>query len=379
MFLVYFLPMVNIMIKFRNLVLLILLPSLMLFAQDDEFKKLVLLPVIAYSEETGIVLGAGALIFIEPPAKDGSKAGSNNYSEIMASFKKQVTFTNKFVHEPVNGHWNFVSNLYLNSWPTRYFGRGNNWNEDVYDDYAYKNIRLPVALGTDLLLPQFWQGKFYYGIELDAEYITFDYDESENTELRNYKNLKNSGRLGIGYNLTYNSSERNDWPRKGSFVQLRHIFFNAKDNSSDAKKSFIWKNIDTRMYIPLPFLQEGVLALGSYLEDFDGDVPFDRLAQPDGVGQLRGLKKGFLADKTSWVLQSELRTHLFWRCKGAMFYEVAKVGNGFADLNSNRWHKAIGIGGRFLVNRESKTHIRGDLSLIDKKYLGMAIKINEAF
>jgi len=366
-------------IKLHNLALLILLPSLMLFAQDDEFKKFVLLPVISYSEETGIVLGAGALIFFEPPAKDGSKAGSNNYSEIMASFKKQVTFANKFIHEPVNGHWNFVSHLYLNSWPTRYFGRGNNWNEDVYDDYAYKNIRLPVALGTDLLLPQFWQGKFYYGIELDAEYITFDYDESENTELRNYKNLKNSGRLGIGYNLTYNSSERNDWPRKGSFVQLRHIFFNAKDNSSDAKKSFIWKNIDTRMYIPLPFLQEGVLALGSYLEDFDGDVPFDRLAQPDGVGQLRGLKKGFLADKTSWVLQSELRSHLFWICKGTLFYELAKVGDGIADLNGNKWHDAIGIGARFMVSKESKTHIRGDLSFIDKKYFGIALKINEAF
>ena len=370
------------MIKFRNLAFAILLASFTLSAQDNdlfEFENFIVLPIGAYSEETGIVLGAGAMVFIEPPAKDGSKAGSNNSSVVMASFKKQVTFINKFVHEPVNGHWNFMSYLYLNSWPTQYFEKGNNWDEDVYDIYTSRNVRLPVTLGTDLLLPESWQGKFNYGIEFDAEYITFDYDKIGNTDLKYYTDLKNSGRLGIGYNLTYNSSERNDWPRKGSFVQLRHIFFNAKNNSSHEKESFIWKNIDTRMYIPLPFLPEGVLALGSYLEDFDGDVPFDRLAQPDGVGQLRGLKKGFLADKTFWVLQSELRTHLFWRCKGAMFYEVAKVGNGFANLNGNKWHDAIGIGGRFMVNNESKTHIRGDLSLIDKKYPGMAIKINEAF
>jgi len=369
-------------IKSRNLALFILLVNCALFAQNDdlfEFKKFIVLPIGAYSEETGIVLGAGTMIFIEPPAKDGSKAGSNNSSMIMASFKKQVTFINKFVHEPANGHWNFVSHLYLSSWPTQYFGKGNDWDEDLHDVYTSKNVRLPVALGTDLLLPKSWQGKFNYGIELDAEYITFYYGKSEKTELKSYKGLKNSGRLGIGYNLTYNSSERNDWPRKGSFVQLRHIFFNAKNNSLHEREYFIWKNIDTRIYIPLPFLPEGVLALGSYLEDFDGDVPFDRLAQPDGVGQLRGLKKGFLADKTSWVLQSELRTHLFWRCKGTMFYEMAKVGNGFEDLNDNKWHDAIGIGGRFLVNKESKTHIRGDVSLIDKKYLGMAIKINEAF
>jgi len=141
----------------------------------------------------------------------------------------------------------------------------------------------------------------------------------------------------------------------------------------------VWKNIDTRMYIPLHFLPEGVLALGSYLEDFDGDVPFDRLAQPDGVGQLRGLEKGLLTDRTSWVLQSELRTHLFWRCKGTLFYEAAKVGKDIANLGDNRWHRAIGIGGRFLVNKDSKTHLRGDLSLIDGEKVGMAVQINEAF
>ncbi|MDR3001412.1 MAG: outer membrane protein assembly factor [Fibromonadaceae bacterium] len=353
-----------------------LLFSSVLFAQLDslfEFERFLVLPVGAYTEETGIIIGAGAMIFIEPPAEDGSKTGSNNSSVIMTSLKEQATFINKHVYEPVNGSWNFVSHLYLTNWPTQFFEIGNEWDKEEYDVFTSKNIRLDITLGRDLFL----KSKFSYGIELDAEYITFNYDNVGKTELQYFTDLKNSGRLGLGYNLTYNSSERNDWPRKGSFVQIRHIYFGAEDNN--AKRTFIWKNIDTKMYIPLFFLPEGVLALSSYLEDFDGEVPFDRLAQPDGVGQLRGLKKGFLADKTSWVLQSELRTHLFWRCKGTMFYELGKVGSGFKELNANEWHESIGIGGRFLVNRKSKTHIRGDLALIDKKYLGMAIKINEAF
>ena len=96
-------------------------------------------------------------------------------------------------------------------------------------------------------------------------------------------------------------------------------------------------------------------------------------------GQLRGLRKGLLADKTAWVLQSELRTHVFWRCKGVLFYEMGKVGKDVAELNDNKWHNSIGIGGRFMVNKDSKTHIRGDLSLIDRKKVGMAVQINEAF
>jgi hypothetical protein len=211
-----------------------------------------------------------------------------------------------------------------------------------------------MSLGTDMFLPESWAGRFNYGAEIDMEYI----------------DLENPKRFGAGYNLTYSSKEKNDWPRKGSFVQFRHIFFNF----------FTWKNLDTRMYIPLPFLPEGVIALGSYLETFEGDdVPFDRLAKPDGMQQLRGLKKGLLAVKTSWVLQSELRTHLFWRCKGTLFYEAGKVGDKISSLSSNKWHDVIGIGGRFLVNKDSKTHIRGDVSLVNRKKRGMAIKINEAF
>ena len=339
------------------------------FADSDlfEFKRFLILPIGAYSEETGIILGAGSMFFIEPPAQDGSSAGSSYALAVMTSLKKQATIINKFIYEP-NRHWNFLAHLYLQNWPTQYFGKGNNLDEDTYAVYTAKGVQFPLSLGTDLFLPQSWQGRFNYGAEIDAEYITFKYDKDflafHSTD------LKKSTRLGAGYNLTYNSREKNDWPRKGSFVQLRHIFFN---------NSFVWKNLDAKMHIPLPFLPEGTLALSSYIEDFDGDVPFDRLAKPDGVGQLRGLKKGLLADKTSWVLQSELRTHLFWRCKGTLFYEMGKVGDGIKDLNHNKWHKVIGIGGRFLVNKDSKTHVRGDLGLLDWKKPGMAIKINEAF
>ncbi|GBU26274.1 hypothetical protein R83H12_02970 [Fibrobacteria bacterium R8-3-H12] len=328
-----------------------------LFAQEGEdgdlfeFKRFIVLPVGAYSEETGMVVGAGAMFFIKP-------TGSSDALVVMTSLKKQATIINKFVYE--TERWNFLSHIYLASWPTQFFGIGDDLDENKYDVYTLKNIRIPLSFGTNLFLPE----NFNYGIETDWEYIVFDYEGKD-------LNFGNSQRAGIGYNLTYNSTEKNDWPRKGSIVQFRHIFYNAN--------SFIWKNLDTRMYIPLNFLPEGVLALGSYLEDFDGDVPIDRLAQPDGVGQLRGLKKGLLADKTSWVLQSELRTHLFWRCKGTLFYEAAKVGKDIAELNDNKWHTSIGIGGRFLVNKESKTHLRGDISLIDGKKMGMAAQINEAF
>jgi len=365
----------------RFVIFILFVASLFAQAAEDgdlfEFKRFLVLPIGGYSEETGIILGAGMLLFIEPPAKDGSSAGSNYMLAAMTSLKNQSTIENRLVLE-LSRHWNLLAYLSLQSWPTQYFGKGNDLDEDKYGIYTARGIRLPVSLRTDLFLPESWQGKFTYGAEIDMEYIAFDY-KNDFLEFHN-TDVENSVRLGTGYNLTYSSSEKNDWPRKGAFVQFRHIFFKSKDNNWRSKAIFfIWKNLDTRMYIPLPMLPEGVLALGSYLESFEHDIPFDRLAKPDGIGQLRGLNKGLLADRSFWVLQSELRSHLFWRLKGTLFYEVAKVGNGISDLNDNKWHNAIGIGGRFLVNKDSKTHIRGDLSLINMKNIGMAIKINEAF
>ncbi|MDR2554853.1 MAG: hypothetical protein LBC64_05430 [Fibromonadaceae bacterium] len=364
-------------------VIILILSVASLFAQAAEggdlfeFKSFLALPIGGYSEETGIILGAGMLLFIEPPAEDGSSAGSNYMIAAMSSFKNQSTIENRLILEP-NKHWNLLAYLSLQSWPTQYFGVGNNLNQNRFGVYTAKGVRAPISLRTDLFLPESWQGKFTYGPEADMEYISFKYSnnflEFHNTDVRN------SVRLGTGYNLTYSSNEKNDWPRKGAFVQFRHIFFNSKDNNWQSKANFfVWKNLDTRMYIPLPMLPEGVLALGSYLEDFDRKVPFDRLAKPDGIGQLRGVDKGLLADRTSWVLQSELRSHLFWRIKGTLFYEAAKVGDGLRELNGNKWHNSMGIGGRFLVNEDSKTHIRGDLSLINRKEIGIAIKVNEAF
>ncbi|MCL1967830.1 MAG: hypothetical protein FWF67_08090 [Fibromonadales bacterium] len=365
----------------KFVILILSVASLFAKAAEDgglfEFKRFLALPLGGYSEETGIILGAGMLLFIEPPAEDGSSAGSNYMLAVMTSFKNQSTIENRLTLEP-SRHWNLLVYLSLQSWPTQYFGVGNDLDENRYGIYTAKGIRAPISMRTDLFLPESWQSKFTYGPEIDLEYIAFDYEdgflEFHNTDVRN------SVRFGTGYNLTYSSSEKNDWPRKGAFVQFKHILFKSKDNNWQNKANFFtWKNLDTRMYIPLPMLPEGVLALGSYLEDFELEVPFDRLAKPDGIEQLRGLSKGLLADRTSWVLQSELRSHLFWRIKGTLFYEMAKVGDGIRDLNSNKWHNSMGIGGRFLVNKDSKTHIRGDLSLINRKKIGMAVQVNEAF
>jgi outer membrane protein assembly factor BamA len=75
-----------------------------------------------------------------------------------------------------------------------------------------------------------------------------------------------------------------------------------------------------------------VLALGAMWERVDGDVPFDRLAMPDGVSRLRGVEKGWLRDRQQFVAQSELRFPTPWWISGVAFAEMGKVGDDFEEL-----------------------------------------------
>ncbi|GHV11902.1 hypothetical protein AGMMS49938_03430 [Fibrobacterales bacterium] len=332
-----------------------------------EFKNFMLLPAMSYTEETGFMVGGVFVKFM----------GAEQHYDLLAmvSFKKQWLIHNNFAGKTEDGHFDWLIGFDVADWTTRYFRRGNDIDTGTYTKFTLKNARIPLTLNSDYFLPKSWGGLFSYGVELDGEAITFDYGENF-TEIEPKKE-RAAFRVGIGYNLTYDSREKNDWTRRGALVQWRNIYF--KPSGRGNPQEFTWRNIITAVYFPIPFLPEGAIALSSYLEDFDGAVPFDRLAQPDGLGQMRGLKKGWLADKSSWVLQSEIRTHLFWRFAGTLFYEAGKVGENLHSVWKNDFHSSIGIGGRFLVNKDLKTHIRGDLSLIDRKYYGMAITLREAF
>lgn len=343
------------------------------FALDStQFQRWGALPVLGYTEETELQLGALVLWFFQPSIPDGE--GSSLDFALYGTTRNQWVFT-------LGPKWRFLeerlvldANLDYKKWPANYFGMGNQTDKELYNTYTMTQWRLRAPFETNLGLPHHLSRYFLYGAELDVEHNHTEFDSIQQPQI-GLPDKSGGLRTGLGYNIQYNTTDHENWPRNGVLVKWRHMRF----PQALGDWSFGWKSLDIRTYLPMDFLKEGALALCSFWEGVDGEVPFDRLAQPDGVRHLRGLEKGMYRDRQAWVLHSELRTQLFWRLGGTLFYESGKVGPYASALFRNEWHHVVGAGARLAINQSKRLNARADVSWVDGKKLGLTVYLREAF
>lgn len=339
---------------------------------DTAFQRWAALPVLGYTEETELQMGALLLLF-SPPAQPGQRGDSYDLAAYGTTRKQWTAWIGPDLYFD-NGHLELEFDLEFKHWPARYYGMGNDSDPDSSLVYTMTQWHLDGSLDADKGLPAAWNGLLHYGLEFDIERNTTRFDADSTLSLAEPSRL-GGWRTGLGYNVHFDGSDHPNWPRHGYRAQWKQVFF----PEAAGKFGFATKTLDLRAYFPLPVLPQGALAFCSYWEGVDGDVPFDRLAQPDGSKHLRGIEKGLYRDRQSWVLQGEARTWLFWRFGGTLFYEVGKVGNHFGELLREDWHHAVGAGGRLALNPEQKVNARVDLSLVDGKHIGLTVYLREAF
>ena len=56
-----------------------------------------------------------------------------------------------------------------------------------------------------------------------------------------------------------------------------------------------------------------------------------------------------------------------------------KTGDYFSDLMRNKWHRSLGFGGRFALNKKENLYARCELSWVDFKNVGMTMYVRDAF
>lgn len=334
------------------------------------FQRWGAVPVLGYSSETELQLGALLLLFFPPEKAGGEGHGvdlafyGTTRNQWVASIGPQLRFLDERLY--------FDINLDYKKWPAHYFGQGNAGAVDSFNTYSMTQWRLRAPFETDLGLPGALGGRLRYGGELDIEKNNTRFDTLKD-EAIGTPERQGGLRTGIGYNLSYSTTDHENWPRHGYMAKWRHLLF----TEALGDWSFGWKSLDLRAYAPLPL--GSALALCSFWEGVDGDAPFDRMAQPDGVRHLRGLEKGQYLDRQSWVLHSEIRAPLFWRFGGTAFYEAGKVGSYWGELWDNPWHHVVGLGARLAINQSKKLNARVDLSLVDGENVGLTVYLREAF
>lgn len=334
---------------------------------DRKFQRFAAMPVLGYSEETGLKYGAMLLLFSRPeePGGDASSldliAMGTTKGQVEVNVSPDLYLFGGKIHSDVSlVYWN---------WRAKFYGIGNDPDRDDFLRYDMDLFKLYVPVDIGILAPPRTRmlsvGPYLY---FETNRVSFRKGELSRPE------FGGGLRTGLGFQATIDLRDNVNWPESGAYAGYRQIFY-AKAFGGDY--DFFSQTFDLRAYSH--FIWNTSIALGAFYDMRKGDVPFDMLSTLDGVKRFRGVERGLFLDRQSLSAQLEFRKKLLWRLAGTLFVEAGKVGPYFSELWKNDLHYAAGFGGRLLLNRSEKTYARCDFSLVDGKYFGLTIYLREAF
>lgn len=329
---------------------------------DTSFQRFGGVPALAYTEETGWQIGALGLVFFRPTGP--RDPGSQLDVAVIYTTRNQKRFVISPEINFLGGALKWEPTLQYKDWPGSYWLGG---NEPENSAYSY-DMTLWQFSGELTASPEVIPS-LSLGLEYDLEKNETDFEDSVlNTGVR-----RGGDRLGLGWILGWDTRDHDNWPQRGFFLEGRQLIFREEWGSDH---NFQVMKLDARTYFPTPLA--GAWGMAAYWEGVRGEVPFDRMAMPDGVYRLRGLEKGRLQDKQQLVFQGEWRVPLAWRFSAAAFAEAGKVGPYASELMRNDFHYAFGAGGRIALNPKRKVNVRADLAWVDGG-IGMTVYYKEAF
>lgn len=341
----------------------------------EHFQRFTALPVLGYSEETKLQLGAMGIVFFKPQEK-GGKVNEIDVSAL-GSTRKQFQFIVEPYYYLHHDQIAIKADLRYQNWVASYFGAGNNPDIDNFVLYDREKFKLGTRVESSVGLPRM----FRYGAEIHVEHSDISFHESEaaggkegdGTDKITIPDEHSGWRNGAGYILGLDTRDNLNWSRHGFLVQWQQMFYS--DVLGDY--AFDTESIDIRGFTYL--FWETSMAVGLLWQRANGDIPFDMLSGPDGIKRFRGVESLYFNDKQALIVQAELRKFLAWRLAGTIFYEGGKSGDHFSELWRNKWHQAVGFGGQLALNLKEQLYARGEFSWVDFDHLGMTVYLRHSF
>jgi len=328
---------------------------------DTSFQRYFVVPFGTYAEETGGQVGFLGMLFARPSQPDKP-------DDMLTASGVMTTEGQKIISvgpsgSVVHGKVRYSAFLQYSNWPGKYWEGGNKpFGQEWSYSMSFFRLYGSVYASSSLLsfVPDSLGKHLRGGVQFDLEKNTMHFD-GVGDSMASAQGLRTGGRrIGFGPTLQWDTRDKQGWPTRGVFLTAGQLY-DRQEWGSDW--NFTKSSLDLRGYAPFPW--STVLAVGTLWEETHGQVPFDKLAMPDGSNRLRGLVKGRLRDAQQLVLQSELRFPSLWRFSAVTFAEAGKVGADLEELGDNEFHYSFGAGLRFSVNPRRKLNFRVDAAWVD--------------
>jgi outer membrane protein assembly factor BamA len=359
----------------KNIYVLILLLGLSqseLCAQDtaDTLAKqkkyrLLALPVVFYTPDTKLGLGAGGIVTWQTPG--ARYPNSINFSGAW-TVRKQLLFWFPFQVYSRDTRWQTYGEAGYFRYIFDYFGIGNGSRNEDREKYDATFPRVRFNGLRSVISNKHFAGIRYYfdGYRIDRL--------DSLAQLIQERPLGVAGGTTSGLGLVWLTDTRDKrfYPRKGVYGEFV-VYHEGRETGSDF--GFTRYHLDVAKYFA--FGKKHTLAANTAITLTQGDVPFYNMATIGGTKRLRGYIEGRFRDKNVALIQTEWRTKFTKRFGGVVFGGTGMVW----DAPGTAWQLRpnYGFGIRFTLDTAQHLNIRGDYGFGSRGNRGFYLTIGEAF
>ena len=334
------------------------------------------LPVIGYSQETGVEFGGLSLYSFYTDRKDTLTRTSRITGAVTFTTKKQTNFILKSDIWSPNNKFHYIGEIRYKNFPFNFYGIGNSTFDSNEDPITQKLFKLNGAIEK-----QFGKTR-YSGLTIAFESYQFS-DKAIGGIFSTDPSIfdKDGGKvLYIGFTQIIDSRNSNTYTTKGTFARMNYSY--APDIFGGDNFVGGLLKIEVRDFHAIS--NNATFALNANYQSLSGEnTPFYLLPQLGGDEMMRGYYLGRYRNENLLALQSEIRLRFHPR-----FGVVGFAGTGTVfsrrDFSLKDLKPNLGGGFRYFFDIEKGLSVRMDYGIGEKnpgekRQSGFYLSLGESF
>jgi len=317
---------------------------------NDDKPYVVWLPLLYYTPETRLALGAGGMFgFWLGRRPADTRPSSLPFVFVYTQNKQTQLLLKPEIYLPGNAYL-LTGLIRFERMPQKFYGIGHEAAASVPELYT------PQTIGLQASFKKRVSGHVWAGVQYEFERTSMREVQAGGLLAGNEVPGSQGGVIsGLGLSVNLDTRDNVLSPRRGRFF---HVAVDRYSPRLGSDFSFTGIKIDLRAY--RAFRESDVGAVQVYVKSRGGAPPFYQLAFLGGDSPLRGYYRGRYRDTAAVVAQAEYRAHIWKRVGAAAFAGLGEACPGLDRCSAQNVLPSLGGGLRVKLNARGSATLRID-------------------
>jgi outer membrane protein assembly factor BamA len=324
------------------------------------------LPVVSYSETTGLQYGAALFRGFRVAERSGTRPSSVSLYAAFTAKKHAKAYAQLDRWSDDNATRSRARVEYM-SYPFPFFGVGRSTPDSAEEWYSSG-----VTTGHFFVERQWRRSLFVHGGLRYTQSRLREFEAGGVLDQRAVPGATGSDVVAASFGIVVDSRNDVGAPSAGTYTRIIPAIA-SKVFDTDA--AFRRLTVDARRYAPLG---AHVLAVQIQYDGLNGTAPFDLMPMIGADTALRGYPRGRFRDQHAFTSQVELRSARWRRFGAVAFGGAGTVAPRLSEMTRGAWFPTFGAGARYLLSPRYRTIVRADLA-VGRSSFGIHLGIGEAF